>query len=48
MVSQSKPARAMKRVAVMLPSDSQVPTAGLPALSRRLTGLGRIRFSFFV
>ena len=43
-VSQSKPARAMKRAAVMLPSDSQVPTAGWPALSKRLTGLGRMRF----
>ena len=27
-VSQAKPARAMNRAAVMLPRDSQVPTAG--------------------
>ena len=40
-----KPERAMKREAVMLPRDSQVPTEGWPALSARLTGFGRIRFS---
>ncbi len=33
-VSQAKPARAMKRAAVMLPSDSQVPTDGWPAFRR--------------
>jgi len=36
-------ARAMKRAAVMLPSDNQVPTLGLPSLRARLTGLGRMR-----
>src|SRR5947209_20271106 len=41
-VSQAKPARAMNRAAVTLPSDSQVPTAGLPARSSCLTALGRI------
>src|SRR6516164_5546797 len=41
-VSQAKPARAMKRAAVMLPSDSQVPTDGRPALSACLTGLARM------
>src|SRR5262249_22904565 len=43
-VSQLKPARAMKRAAVMLPNDSQVPTAGCPALSARLTGFARMYF----
>ena len=41
-VSQWKPARARNRAAGMLPSDSQVPTDGWPALRARLTGLGRI------
>src|SRR5262245_16313469 len=41
-VSQAKPARARKREAVMLPRESQVPTAGLPWRRARLTGLGRI------
>src|SRR6185437_15789432 len=44
-VSQAKPARARKREAVMLPSDSQVPTDDWPAFNARLTGLARIRFS---
>ena len=35
-VSQGSPARAMKRAAAMLPSDSQVPIWGLPALQRPL------------
>src|SRR4051794_2705506 len=35
----------MKRVAVMLPRESQVPTEGLPALRPCLTGLGRIVIS---
>src|SRR5437868_1465743 len=41
-VSQAKPARARKRAAVMLPSDSHVPTAGWPARSAFLTGFARI------
>ena len=32
----------MNREAVMLASDSQVPTDGFPAFKARLTGLGRI------
>src|SRR3954453_12136873 len=39
-VSQANPARAMNRAAVTLPSDSQVPTAGLPARSICLTAFG--------
>ena len=46
-VSQAKPARAMKRAAVMLPSDSQVPTAGCPSFNARLTGLGRIIHPYY-
>ena len=42
-VSQAKPLRARKRDAVMLPSDSQVPTDGRPAFNACLTGLGRMR-----
>src|SRR5262245_62099824 len=42
-VSQDHPARAMKRAAMIEPSDSQVPTDGSPALRARLTGLGRMR-----
>src|SRR5437868_4961549 len=42
-VSQAQPARARKREAVMLPSDSQVPTDGSPALRARLTGLARMK-----
>src|SRR5438477_243855 len=42
-VSQAKPARAMKRAAVMLPSDNHVPTEGLPSRRARLTGLGRMK-----
>src|SRR5262249_54391543 len=41
-VSQANPARAMKRAAVMLPRDSQVPIAGWPVLSTALTGLERM------
>ncbi len=41
-VSQAKPARARKRAAVMLPSDSQVPTDASPAFNALLTGLGRM------
>jgi len=44
-VNQANPARAMNRAAVMLPSDNQVPTLGLPSLRARLTGLGRMKFS---
>src|SRR2546423_389227 len=44
-VSQEKPARAMKRVAVILPSDNQVPTDGSPFLSARLTGFVRMESS---
>jgi len=44
-VSQAKPDRARKRAAVILPSDSQVPTAGRPSRSARLTGLACIVFS---
>src|SRR5262245_30290712 len=44
-VSQSKPARAMKRAAVMLPSDSQVPTAGLPSFNSFFTEFDRIMHS---
>src|SRR4051812_40927800 len=43
-VIQEKPVRAMKRAAVMLPSDSQVPTEGWPAFNARLTVLGRMIF----
>ena len=39
-VSQANPARAMNRAAVTLPSDSQVPTAGLPAQEKLLDGIG--------
>src|ERR1700722_19323586 len=38
-VSQSKPERAMTRVAYKSPSDSQVPNEGFPAFNVRLTGL---------
>src|ERR1700736_6448573 len=41
-VSQAKPLRARKRDAVMLPSDSHVPTDGRPAFNVCLTGLGRM------
>ena len=44
-VSQAKPARARNRAAVMLPSDSQVPTDGLPSRRVRFTGFGRINTS---
>src|SRR5581483_11735763 len=44
-VSQAKPARAIKRAAVMLPSDSQVPTEGWPAFRSCLTGLARMKSS---
>ena len=37
-VSQGNPARAMKRAAAMLPSESQVPICGFPACNARLTG----------
>jgi hypothetical protein len=36
---------ARKRLAVMLPSESQVPTDVWPALRARLTELGRMRNS---
>src|SRR5207302_926515 len=42
-VSQSRPLRAMKRAAVMLAKDSQVPKEGLPAFKVRLTALGRMQ-----
>src|SRR5579883_140944 len=41
-VSQSKPARARNRAAVILPRDNHVPTVGLPAFRRRLTVFVRI------
>ncbi len=41
-VSQSNPARARNRAAVMLPSESHVPTLGLPAFRSFLTGLVRM------
>ncbi len=41
-VSQANPARAMNRAAVMLPSDSQVPTDACPAFNARFTGFGRM------
>src|SRR5262245_24264626 len=41
-VTQAKPARAMNRAAVMLPSESHVPTDGSPALRARLTELARM------
>src|SRR4051812_16705254 len=41
-VSQAKPTRARKRAAVMLPSDSQVPTDGWPDLRACLTVLVRM------
>src|SRR5947209_14319194 len=41
-VSHANPARAMNRAAVMLPSDSHVPTEGWPALRAFLTGFARI------
>src|SRR5438552_13461218 len=44
-VSQANPARAINRAAVILPSESHVPTDGWPAFKARLTGLGRIRTS---
>src|SRR5712691_9486693 len=44
-VSHANPALARKRAAVMLPSESQVPTEGCPALNARLTGLGRMHFT---
>src|SRR5262249_13036804 len=42
-VSQEKPQRARKRDAVMLPSDSQVPTDALPAFRAAVTALERIK-----
>src|SRR5690349_21816166 len=42
-VNHAKPVRAMKRAAVMLARDSQVPTDGWPAFKARLTGLGRMQ-----
>ena len=41
-VSQANPARARNRLAMMLPSDNQVPTLGRPACKSRFTGLGRM------
>ena len=46
LLGQANPARARNREAVMLPSDSQVPTLGLPARRSRLTGFGRMADSF--
>src|SRR5262245_11600640 len=40
--SQAKPTRAKNRAAVMLPSDSHVPTAGCPAFRARFTGFARM------
>src|SRR5262249_34720339 len=47
-LSQAKPARARKRAAVMLPSDSHVPTDGWPAFNARLTALDRMEDAFRV